>query len=155
MSFSLSTEIAHDPAGVFAYVADFENSPRWQSAVSESERLDEGEIGVGSRFREKADAFGMSGWVTIEITDFEPERLIGYRSTRFGIIAPIASFEFAPAGDGTRMTVHGNPNPATPFQPLSSLIGFGAKQMWKGNLATLRELLERPDGERSSPAGPP
>ena len=36
---------------VFEYVADFANSQEWDPGVATAERLDEGPVGLGSRFR--------------------------------------------------------------------------------------------------------
>ena len=35
----------------FAYVADFANSQEWDPGVASAERLDDGPVGVGARYR--------------------------------------------------------------------------------------------------------
>jgi uncharacterized protein YndB with AHSA1/START domain len=128
---------------VFAFVANFENSPRWQSMVRESEKVSQGPVGPGAQFREFAQAMGSKGWVTIDINEYEPNRRLGYRSSRFGALAPIAEFRFEPASRGTRITFNGDPNPITPLKPLSPFISRVATRLWQRNLDSLKQLLER------------
>jgi uncharacterized protein YndB with AHSA1/START domain len=137
-----SAQVERPIEEVFAFVADFENSPRWQSMVRESQKLSEGPIGRGARFREYANAMGSKGWVTIEITEYEPNRRVAYRSSRFGALAPIAGFTFEPAAGGTSVTFSGDPNPIAPLKPLSPLISRIATRLWRRNLDSLKEVLE-------------
>jgi uncharacterized protein YndB with AHSA1/START domain len=127
---------------VFAFVADFENSPKWQSMVQESERLSPGPTSQGSTFREYAKAMGSKGWVTIEITGYERNRGIAYKSTRFGALAPIAAFSFEPSGDGTKVAFSGDPNPVGPLKPMRGLLSRIASRLWQRNLDSLKQLLE-------------
>jgi uncharacterized protein YndB with AHSA1/START domain len=137
-----STHIERPIEEVFAFVANFENSPRWQSMVHESEKLSEGPIGPGARFREYAQAMGSKGWVTIEITEYEPNRRVDYKSSRFGALAPIAGFTFEQAAGGASVNFSGDPNPIAPLKPLSPLISLVAKRLWRRNLGSLKQLLE-------------
>jgi uncharacterized protein YndB with AHSA1/START domain len=143
MRVSASCQIERPIEDVFAFVANLENSPKWQSMVCESEKLSDGPIRPGVSFREYAQAMGSRGWVTIEITEYQPNRRVAYRSSRFGALASIASFMFEPAGTATRVTFTGDPNPITPLQPLSPLISRIATRLWQRNLDSLKQLLER------------
>lgn len=61
---------------VFEYTADFDNIENWDPGVSSSTRLDEGPVGVGSRF-ELDVSFGASRIpMTYEITEYEPQRRV-------------------------------------------------------------------------------
>lgn len=64
-------------AEVFDYTADFENIENWDPGVSSSRRVDEGPLGVGSKF-ELMVSFGASKIPMIyEMTVFEPnERIV-------------------------------------------------------------------------------
>lgn len=62
-----SVVIGRDVATVFNFVADESNSPRWEEVLA-SEKITDGPIGQGTRFRFKTATFeGVE-----EITDFEP-----------------------------------------------------------------------------------
>ena len=57
---------------VFAYAADFENIEEWDPGVDSSRRVDDGPLGVGSKF-ELMYRFGPSRIpMTYEITEYEP-----------------------------------------------------------------------------------
>lgn len=62
---------------VFDYTADFNNIEEWDPGVSSSSQLDEGPVGVGSRF-ELGVSFGARRIpMTYEITDYRPnERVV-------------------------------------------------------------------------------
>lgn len=62
---------------VFEYTADFDNIEDWDPGIESSSRLDEGPVGVGSRF-ELVASFGTSRVPMIyEITEFQPnERVV-------------------------------------------------------------------------------
>lgn len=64
-------------ADVFNYTADFGNIEDWDPGIASSRRLDEGPVGVGSRF-ELIVSFGGSQIPMIyEITEYEPtERFV-------------------------------------------------------------------------------
>ena len=75
---------------VFAKLIDYENFPDFISAITSVELLTEGEIGVGTRFRETRVMFGKEASEEMEIVEFErPSRLVytaashgcSYRST--------------------------------------------------------------------------
>jgi carbon monoxide dehydrogenase subunit G len=40
-----------DPEAAFAFVADFANAPAWDPGTATAERIDDGPVGVGARYR--------------------------------------------------------------------------------------------------------
>jgi carbon monoxide dehydrogenase subunit G len=86
----------------FDFVADFANSTHWDPGVSASQRLDDGPVGVGARYR--LDVRMGSGAAPMEyrITTFErPGRvvLVG-RGSR---VAAVDDIRFTATPDGTRI----------------------------------------------------
>ena len=61
---------------VFAYVADFSNSAEWDPGVAHARRLDDGPLGVGSRFHVEVKFGGTTSPMTYEILTYEPERRV-------------------------------------------------------------------------------
>jgi hypothetical protein len=117
---SLTTPIARPPDAVFAYIADPAKLHTWQD-VRSIEQITPGPVGVGTRFREEHVVLGRARTEITEITGFEPGR-------RFEIQMidgpPVdGRWDFAPAGDGTRLT----------FTPTARL---------KGRLRFARPLVE-------------
>lgn len=87
----------------FAFVADFSTTERWDPGIVEAKRLDDGPIGVGSRF-ELVSKFGSrEQTIVYEITRFDPPRsvtLLGEGETFRG--TDVISFE-SREGGGTRV----------------------------------------------------
>ena len=87
----------------FAFVADFSTTERWDPGIVEAKRLDDGPIGVGSRF-ELVSKFGSREQsIVYEITRFDPPRsvtLVGEGETFRG--TDVISFE-SREGGGTRV----------------------------------------------------
>jgi len=65
--------LKRSPRDVFAYVADFSTCREWDSTASSSERLDEGPVGIGSRFHVVCEAPVASIDLEYEIVEFEPD----------------------------------------------------------------------------------
>lgn len=61
---------------VFAYVAEFSNSAEWDPGVDSARRLDEGPLGVGSRFHVEVKFGGTTSPMTYEILTYEPDRRV-------------------------------------------------------------------------------
>ncbi|MBI2237456.1 MAG: SRPBCC family protein [Actinobacteria bacterium] len=142
MKVERSIHIARPLDRVFAFVSDFENSPKWQLVARDTRRITDGPIGPGTRYRQAVEAMGMKGVVTIELTDFQPGRAVGFTVSRFGPIAPRAAFHFEEQNGGTRVTFRGDPNPQGPFRLLSPVIVAYARRLWAKHLAALRRTLE-------------
>ncbi len=72
------TKLIERPLGeVFDYTADFENIEDWDPGIASSKRLDEGPVGVGSRFELMVSFGGSRIPMTYEITEYEPnERVV-------------------------------------------------------------------------------
>lgn len=86
-------------AEVFDYTADFDNIENWDPGVASSKRLDDGPLGVGSRF-ELMVSFGASQIpMTYEITEYQPNErvvIIG----RGEKLEAVDVIEFEDQGDG-------------------------------------------------------
>lgn len=90
------------PGEAFAFIADFANASRWDPGVATSERLDEGPVGVGARYRLGIRMRGRIAPMEYRITDYEPPRrvvLVGEGSN----VAAVDEIRFEAAGPGTRI----------------------------------------------------
>ena len=86
----------------FGYTSDFSNIAEWDPGVSRSERVDEGDLGVGSVF-DLDVSFGKSTVpMKYEIILFEPgERVV--LEGRGSKLHAIDDIRFTPHGNGTRI----------------------------------------------------
>lgn len=56
----------------FAFIADFANSSRWDPGVASSERIDDGPVGLGARYRLGVRMRGNVAPMEYRITAYEP-----------------------------------------------------------------------------------
>ena len=70
------------PAGeVFAFIANFENNPLWQSGQVEARFTSEGPLRVGSTYDQVAKFLGRQIVSTFEVLEYEPGRMVKASST--------------------------------------------------------------------------
>jgi uncharacterized protein YndB with AHSA1/START domain len=90
---------------VFAFVVEPANTVQWLDVVSEAGKTSEGELGVGSVYRQLFKLRGETNQeMFFEITVFEPNQSMAFR--RKGGQYPISGvYTFEANGDGTLLTV--------------------------------------------------
>jgi len=84
----------------FAYVADFANSQEWDPGVETAERIDEGPVAVGARYRLGVRLGGRVAPMDYEITVYEPPQRVVLVGSGSGVSAT-DDIRFAPNGTGT------------------------------------------------------
>lgn len=98
-----TTEIARTPEEVFDYPSDQGNEVRWNPDCVSMERLTDGPVGVGTRFRAK---WKQGPVVLPEVTTYERPRTWTYRNG--GSVACVLTCTLEPtANGGTQMTSRG------------------------------------------------
>lgn len=87
------------PSRAFAYMANFANAREWDPNVVEAERLDDGPLGVGSRFRIVSRFAGRRVPLEYRITEFLVDRRVVLEawSRTFGSVDTI-TVEPTPSG---------------------------------------------------------
>jgi carbon monoxide dehydrogenase subunit G len=88
---------------VFDVVADQTNEPRYNPAMTASHRLDDGPIGVGTRFQATILTRGKPQQVEIEITGFKRPSEMATRSVT-GPSTVTGRLRFDPLTSGTRLS---------------------------------------------------
>ena len=98
-----STTISRPIGEVFAFVADGENARQWRLGVLDVARQS-GE-GLGAIYRQGVKGPGGRRIAAdYEVTAFETDRRIAFRAIA-GPVRPAGEYEFAPAGDGTTVSL--------------------------------------------------
>ena len=141
MRFEHETQIRRPPREVFAFLTDLGNLPRWQGGVKEARPETGAELGAGSRFQEVREFMGRRIESTIEVTALEPEREFSIRVVK-GPVPFAVRHLLAPAGEGTRLTLHGEGEPGGFFKLAGPLVGRAVKRQSQADLARLKEVLE-------------
>jgi carbon monoxide dehydrogenase subunit G len=84
----------------FPFVADFANAMHWDPGVETSERVDDGPVGVGARYRLGVRLRGRVAPMEYRITVFEPPHRVVLVGEGSGVAAT-DDIRFAPNPDGT------------------------------------------------------
>ena len=133
--------VIHRPvADVFAFVADPDNLPQWQSGLLEVEKLS-GDGGVGSRHREVRSLLGRRIEQVLEVTALTPDQRLDFEVVE-GPVHLSVEHTFEPAGDYTRITVVGQGDTGTLFSLAGPLIARAVKKQSQSDFARLRTVLE-------------
>jgi carbon monoxide dehydrogenase subunit G len=86
----------------FAFVADFANASAWDPGVATSERIDDGPVAVGARYRLGIRMSGRVAPMEYRITAYDVPGRVVLAGVGSGVRA-IDEIRFAPAGTGTRV----------------------------------------------------
>lgn len=126
---------------VFDFVADESNEPRYNPQMLSAQKVSNGPIGLGTRFRAQTASQGRPIEMIIEMTVYDrPRRLAS--STQMAEMDIRGTLTFEPSGDGTRMHWSWDVKPRGVLKLLGPLVGFmGCRQerrIWTG----LKHYLE-------------
>jgi hypothetical protein len=139
-TFQNTVTIRRPVEDVFAFLADFENVPRWNKAILRTRKTSPGPVGVGTTYRQVRTVPSTSE-EGFEVTGFEPPR----RLEVHGDIGPFAAtigYLLAPMGDSTQLTN------AVELAPSSRR---GGRRPW----AAARVAARGSRGSLAGPAGRP
>lgn len=145
MSFEISLDIRRSPADVFAFIADFQNMPKWYEAVDSVTPDSTAPAGLGGRFQMVRSLPGGAAHNTVEVTSYEPDREVTFSSIN-GPTPFLYRYRLEPIPAGTRLTLLGDisaeglPGPAA---HLGGLVGRLFQQGMKKNLQVLKRILEK------------
>ncbi len=135
--------IIHRPVGeVFAFVADQTNAPRWQQGLMEVRRTTEGPPGIGTRHVFVRKFLGRRLEAGNEYVEFEPDKKVALKSTS-GPMEFRAWYVAEPVGEGTQLTSGIEMWPGGFSSLAEPLIAGSLRREMQGNLAELKDLLER------------
>ena len=79
-SFTNVVAINRPAHEVFAFLADLENVPKWNYAITETRKTSPGEVGVGTTY-EQTRSIPTPSREHLTITDFQPDRHLAVEGT--------------------------------------------------------------------------
>jgi uncharacterized protein YndB with AHSA1/START domain len=141
MKFSNTITIDRPAADVFAYLADPENLPQWNYAISETRKTSDGPVGVGSRYSQIRTIPAHSE-ETLEVTEFEPDLKFAMQGDLGPFYAEVG-YQLAPEGEGTVLTNTMNLQPSGPLRLIAPLAATRVKAAVAANLKALKQHLEQ------------
>jgi uncharacterized membrane protein len=142
IALSNQIEIDRPVADVFRFIAHVENTPKWQPAVIESVQITEGPLRVGSQFREVATMMGRRVTTVCEVTEYVPERKLGWKATSTGPFSYATSYTFTPAGNRTRIDIVGTFSLRGLWRLLEPVVKSEVRKESAQELTTMKAAIE-------------
>ena len=136
-----SVEIGRPPAEVFAYIANFENNPEWQSGMLEAHFTSPGPLAVGSTYSQVARFLGRRVESNFEVIAYEPGRLIKITTTS-GSFPITVTRKVEAAGEGSRVSAIVEGDSSGFFRVAEPLMRRMVQRSVEGDYTRLKDLLE-------------
>ena len=137
----VTVDVDRPPEEVFAYVADFENNPAWQSGVETARFTADGPLGVGSTYVQEAGFLGRRIESTFEVTAFEPGTMVRIESVA-GTFPIQVTRRVDPIEGGSRVTATVEGEPDGVFRLAAPLVTPLMRRRIEGDYRRLKALLE-------------
>jgi uncharacterized membrane protein len=125
---------------VFDLWTDKERSPEWAAPVLEVRKLTDGPVGVGTQFLEIARIPGGRVEDIIEITAYEPGRVLD--GTWSGGMEGYWESRFSEGGDGTMFHLHVDVTPSGLLGRLEPIIGGVVRRAMRKDIETFKRTVE-------------
>ena len=148
--FELSTEINAPPQAVWDFISDLRRVPEWVTATDEMLYVSEGEVGVGTVYRERGGVGPFKSVSEWRITEFDPPHRQVHVGD-LGVMKMAFALELEPTGRGTLMRQTGDFRMMPFFRPLGLLLEalFVRRQMESGGRSTLANAKRILEAEQS------
>ena len=142
INVEVSTVINRPVADVFAFVANFENHPKWETDFHEVKRLTSTPVGVGTIYNCLLKLPGQIAMSKFEITEYVVNQKIAYKGEPAGPAKPKGSFLFESVAGGTKVTSLPQPEFRGLFKLLEPMMTGYVRKNNVAHLGTLKRLLE-------------
>jgi uncharacterized protein YndB with AHSA1/START domain len=140
-TFENTVMIRRTTEEVFAFLADFENIPKWNYAIVETHKLSEGPVGVGTIYRQVRSVPRRSE-EHFEVIAYDPPRQLEIRG-QLGPFPSRLSYALDAVPEGTRVTNSVELELRGPGRLLGPVAVPRVRDAVAANLQKLKELLER------------
>jgi uncharacterized membrane protein len=137
-----STIINRPVPDVFAFVANFENHPRWEMNFQKVKLLNSTPTGVGTTYQCELKLPGQSATSKFEITEYEANKKIAFEGEAAGPATPKGSFLFEEVAGGTKLTLLPRPEFRGLFRWLEPMMAGYIRKQNEDHLNRLKQLLE-------------
>src|SRR5215510_15062819 len=137
-----STVINRPVAEVFAFVANFENHPKWESNFQKVKLLTSTPTGVGTQYQCDMKLPGQTATSKFEITEYEVNRKIAFEGEPAGPAKPDGSFLFESVPGGTKITLVPRPKFRGLFKLLEPMMAGYVRKQNRDHLNSLKRILE-------------
>jgi hypothetical protein len=133
-----STVIRCTSEEAFDFLSDHRSELEWNPRVEAMEKITDGPVGVGTRYRAK---WKISPQVEVETIAFDRPR--GWAAHNDGPVEVTVTARLEPVADGTRLLSDFDAHPHGWFRLIFPLFLLRMRREEKANMTYLREALER------------
>jgi uncharacterized membrane protein len=138
----VSTVINRPIEEVFAFVANFENHPKWETDFQEVKQLTSTPGGVGTTYHCMLKLPGKSAKSKFEITEYQANKKLSFEGEVAGPAKPKGSYLFESVAGATKVTALPQPELQGFFKLLEPLMVGAIRKQNEAHLANLKRLLE-------------
>jgi carbon monoxide dehydrogenase subunit G len=139
--YTATLETPRERRDVAAYLSDFSTTQEWDPGVVEAERLDDGPVGIGSRFRVVARFLGRRAELTYEIVRHDPDELVTLRGENATVVS-LDTMRFSDTPDGgTRVSYEADLSLKGPLRMLDPLLRLAFNRVGDRAAVGLRDEL--------------
>jgi uncharacterized membrane protein len=129
-------------AEVFAFVANFENHPKWETNFQKVKLLTSTPTGEGTTYQCDLKLPGQTATSKFEITEYEVNKKIAFEAEAAGPAKPNGSFRFESVAGGTKITLLPRPEFRGFFRLLEPLMAGYIRKQNQDHLSKLKSILE-------------
>jgi uncharacterized membrane protein len=134
-------EISRSAEEVFAYIANFENNPRWQNGIQEAVITSAEPFGEGSAYTQVARFLGRRIESNFIVTAYEAKHRIAFETVTGSFPIQIErSVEARNGGAIVRAIISGDSSGF--YRIFAPLLDFMVRQSIKADYARLKKILE-------------
>ncbi len=135
---------------VFDFVADERNEPRYNPRMRRAEKISEGPIGLGTRYRAEVVSMGRAVPMVIEVTGYERPRQLA-STTQMSSMDIGYTLTFEPVPEGTRMRWSGDVEPRGILKVMGPLVAWMGERQERRIWTGLKRFLEAQGPPPASP----
>ena len=132
-----SVQLQRSPEDVFDYLIDMRNELKWNPDVESMEKISDGPIGLGTKFRAK---WKQTELVEVECMEFE--RPLAWRYDSGGALSASVRAALAPAGAGSLLTVYFDVHAHGKLKLLFPVLLPMLKRSEKQNMSRIKQAVE-------------
>ena len=129
------------PEAAFAFIADFANAMHWDPGTITSERIDDGPVGVGARYRLGVRLGGRVAPMEYRISAFEPPHRVLLVGEGSGVSA-VDEIRFEPSGTGTRIDYTADIGLGGVLRLIQPFLGQAFAKLGRNALAGMQRTLD-------------
>ena len=127
---------------VFAFVANFENNPKWESNFQKVKLLSSTPSGVGTKYQCELKLPGQTASSKFEITEYQVNKKIAFEGEPAGPAKPDGSYLFEAVPDGTKITLVPQPKFSGLFKLMEPMMAGYVRKQNQEHLKKLKSVLE-------------